>query len=80
MRKRSNNYKKAASSMDGTRSYTVDEALDLVKKTGFAKFDETVDLAFRLGVDPRHADQMIRGAITLPAGMGKSIKVGRRYL
>ena len=75
MRKRSNNYKKAVSSIDETRFYTVDEALDLVKKTGFAKFDETVDLAFRLGVDPRHADQMIRGAVTLPAGMGKNIKV-----
>ena len=53
----------------------VPEAINLCKTISFAKFDETVDLAFRLGVDPRHADQMIRGALALPAGTGKNIRV-----
>ena len=57
------------------RFYSIDEALIKAQETAFAKFDETVDLAFRLGVDPRHADQMIRGAITLPAGVGKTVRV-----
>ena len=59
----------------GERAYSIEEAVKLVKEVAFAKFDETVELAFRLGVDPRHADQMIRGAISLPSGTGKSARV-----
>lgn len=61
--------------VDRTKSYSSTEAIKLLKEVKFAKFDETVDLAFRLGVDPRHADQMIRGALALPAGTGKTVKV-----
>ena len=57
------------------RKYSVEEACALVKKAKFAKFDETVDLAVRLGVNPKHADQMVRGAIVLPHGTGKSPRV-----
>lgn len=73
--KKSKKYLEALSKVDSNKLYTVDEALTLVKEASFAKFDETVDLAFRLGVDPRHADQMIRGAIALPAGTGKTVRV-----
>ncbi|NIA16136.1 MAG: 50S ribosomal protein L1 [Nitrospiraceae bacterium] len=61
--------------LDRTRFYTLEEASTAVKKTGNAKFDETVELAFYLGVDPRHADQMVRGSISLPHGTGKSVRV-----
>jgi large subunit ribosomal protein L1 len=57
------------------KSYTLDEAVPLVKKIKFAKFDETVELHMRLGVDPKHADQMVRGTVVLPNGLGKSKKV-----
>ena len=57
------------------RSYPVREALDLVVSTGRAKFDETVDVAIRLGVNPKHADQMVRGAVSLPNGIGKARRV-----
>jgi large subunit ribosomal protein L1 len=57
------------------RKYSVEEACALVKKAKFAKFDETVDLAVRLGVNPKHADQMVRGAIVLPHGTGKTVRV-----
>lgn len=57
------------------RDYAIADAIKLAKEVSYAKFDETVDLAFRLGVDPRHADQMIRGAIALPAGTGKDVRV-----
>jgi large subunit ribosomal protein L1 len=60
---------------DKARKYTVDEAVALVKKAKYAKFDETVDLAVRLGVNPKHADQMVRGAIVLPHGTGQSVRV-----
>ena len=73
--KKSKKYLEALSKVDSNKLYTVDEALTLVKEASFAKFDETVDLAFRLGVDQRHADQMIRGAIALPAGTGKTVRV-----
>ncbi len=75
MAKQSKKYREAIAKIDSTKKYTIEEALNLVKEANFAKFDETVDLAFRLGVDPRHADQMIRGALALPAGTGKSVKV-----
>jgi large subunit ribosomal protein L1 len=57
------------------RSYALDEALPLVQKIKFAKFDETVGLSIRLGVDPKHADQMVRGTVVLPHGLGKSKRV-----
>jgi large subunit ribosomal protein L1 len=61
--------------VDQARKYTVDEACSLVKKVKTAKFDETVDLAIRLGVNPKHADQMVRGAIVLPHGTGRTVRV-----
>ena len=74
MKKQSKKFIEAQSKVED-KNYTIDEAIKLAKEVSFAKFDETVDLAFRLGVDPRHADQMIRGAIALPAGTGKSVRV-----
>lgn len=67
--------KDAISKVDRTKLYSVAEASELLKSASFAKFDETVDLAVRLGVNPRHADQMVRGAIVLPHGIGKSKRV-----
>ena len=74
-KKRSKKYRQAIEKVDHDHFYDVDKALGLLKEVAFANFDETVDLAFRLGVDPRHADQMIRGALSLPAGTGKSLRV-----
>ncbi len=65
----------AASAQVEERPYTLTEALPLVKKIKFAKFDETVELSIRLGVDPKHADQMVRGTVVLPHGLGKSKRV-----
>lgn len=67
--------KDAISKVDRQKLYTVAEASELLKSASFAKFDETVDVAVRLGVNPRHADQMVRGAIVLPHGIGKSKRV-----
>lgn len=75
MKKQSKKYTEAVSKLDPSKAYAIDEAIKTVKDVAFAKFDETVDLAFRLGVDPRHADQMIRGAIAMPAGTGKEVRV-----
>ena len=75
MKKRSPKYLEACKKVDCERLYPINDALDLVLKTSFAKFDETIEVAFRLGVDPRHADQMIRGALALPAGTGKTTRV-----
>lgn len=69
------NLKNAKAQIDRTRTYTLDEALGLLKGTAFAKFDETVDVSVRLGVDPRKADQMVRGAVVLPNGLGKNVRV-----
>jgi large subunit ribosomal protein L1 len=67
---------KAASALiDEAKAYAVEEALGLLKKLPGAKFDETVDMSLRLGVDPKHADQMVRGAIVLPHGIGKTVRV-----
>jgi large subunit ribosomal protein L1 len=67
---------KAAQALyDRAKAYPVEEALDIIKKLPGAKFDETVDMALRLGVDPKHADQMVRGAIVLPHGIGKTVRV-----
>src|ERR671932_1001046 len=57
------------------RPHSIEEAVPLMQKVKFAKFDETVELALRLGVDPKHADQMVRGTVVLPHGLGKSKKV-----
>jgi large subunit ribosomal protein L1 len=65
----------AASKQVETRPYSLTEAVPLVQKIKFAKFDETVELHMRLGVDPKHADQMVRGTVVLPNGLGKSKKV-----
>ena len=65
----------AAKAQVEERSYTLQEALPLVQKIKYAKFDETVELSIRLGVDPKHADQMVRGTVVLPHGLGKSKKV-----
>jgi len=75
MKAKSKKYLEAAKKIETAKTYSVDEGIALAKEVAFANFDETVDLAFRLGVDPRHADQMIRGAIALPAGTGKSVRV-----
>jgi large subunit ribosomal protein L1 len=61
--------------IDRSKSYTVAEAMEIVKQAPAAKFDESVDLSLRLGVDPKHADQMVRGAIVLPHGIGKAVRV-----
>ena len=68
-------YQDSAKLIDRTKLYDANEAIDLVCKTSKAKFDETVELHIRLGVDSRHADQQVRGAIVLPHGTGKSVKV-----
>ena len=70
-----NNYKEAREKIDRDQTYILDEALAMIKELSFAKFDETVDLSIRLGVDPRKADQMVRGAVVLPNGLGKTIRV-----
>jgi large subunit ribosomal protein L1 len=71
----SKRYDAAAAKVDPAKAYTVDEAITTLKAMPAAKFDESVDLSFRLGVDPKHADQMVRGAVVLPNGIGKSVRV-----
>jgi large subunit ribosomal protein L1 len=66
---------KALSPVDREKFYGVDEAIGLVKSNATAKFDETVEVALNLGVDPRHADQMVRGVVNLPKGTGKTVRV-----
>jgi large subunit ribosomal protein L1 len=68
-------YRAAEKNRDVAASYQVKQALEIVKKSAFAKFDETVEIAVRLGVDPKHADQAVRGTVVLPAGTGKSVRV-----
>jgi len=74
MRKAGKNITKARAAVE-QRPYKLDEAVPLLKKVKFAKFDETVEVTLRLGVDPKHADQMVRGTVVLPHGLGKSKKV-----
>lgn len=73
--RRSKNYKEAYKLIDRTKEYSVDEAVTLIKKTASTKFDSSVEIHVRLGVDPKHADQNIRESITLPAGTGKTVRV-----
>lgn len=75
MAKRGKKYREAAELIDQELDYTLEEACDLVKKTSKVQFDASVDLDLRLGVDPRHADQMVRGSVTLPNGTGKEVRV-----
>ena len=65
----------AAAAQVGDKQYSIEEAIPLVQKVKYAKFDETVEVAMRLGVDPKHADQMVRGTVVLPHGLGKSKRV-----
>src|SRR5450432_3458048 len=69
------NYKSAAAKVDRSKRYLLEDACKLLPETKVAKFDESVDIAVRLGVDPKHADQMVRGAVVLPHGTGKSQRV-----
>jgi large subunit ribosomal protein L1 len=75
MAKRGKKYLEAVKLVDRSKAYSVTEAIELVKKTSIAKFDATVEVAFRLGVDPKKADQQIRGAVVLPHGTGKVQRV-----
>ena len=68
-------YRAALAKVDRSQRYQLEEGLKLVRETARAKFDETVELAIRLGVDPRQADQNVRGTVTLPHGMGKAVRV-----
>src|SRR5213082_1704567 len=74
MRKSGKNVEKARKSIE-QRPYKIEDAVPLLQKVKFAKFDETVEITLRLGVDPKHADQMVRGTVVLPHGLGKSKKV-----
>jgi large subunit ribosomal protein L1 len=75
MRTHGKKYRAAAEKIDQTAVIAARQAIDLVRSSAFAKFDETVEVAVRLGVDPRHADQVVRGTVVLPAGTGKSVRV-----
>jgi large subunit ribosomal protein L1 len=75
MAKLTKKQKALAAAVDTTRLYGVDEAIATLKANAKAKFDETIEIALNLGVDPRHADQMVRGVVTLPAGTGKDVRV-----
>jgi len=68
-------YRAVLEKVDRTKRYSLREAITLAKENHYAKFDETVDMAFRLGVDPRHAEQMVRGTLVLPKGLGKKVRV-----
>ena len=71
----SKRYDAATAKIEADKPYTVEEAIATLKAMPAAKFDESVDLSFRLGVDPKHADQMVRGAVVLPHGIGKTVRV-----
>jgi large subunit ribosomal protein L1 len=75
MKTQGKRFRAAATKVDQTREYPVSEAAKLLKDSAFAKFNETVDVVVRLGVDPRHADQIVRGTVALPHGTGKSVRV-----
>ncbi len=73
--KKGKRYLEASKLIEKNKAYEVNEAMNLVLQTGTAKFDETIELHMRLGVDPKHADQQVRGVVVLPNGTGKSVKV-----
>ena len=73
--KRSKRYKTAASKIDAKKMYTISDAVDVVKSMASAKFNEAVDIAVRLGVDPKKADQAVRGTVALPHGIGRTVRV-----
>jgi len=73
--KRGKNFLKARSLKDETKEYTIEEAVKLLKEAKYAKFDESVDVAIRLGVNPKYSDQMVRGTVVLPHGTGKTKKI-----
>lgn len=75
MAKKGKRYQEVAKLVDRDRLYTPEEAIALAKKTASAKFDETVEISMKLGVDPRHADQQVRGTVILPAGTGRTVRV-----
>ncbi len=75
MAKISKRFKKAVEGVDADKAYSVDEAVKLIKARATAKFDETIEVAMNLGVDPRHADQMVRGVVSLPSGTGRTTRV-----
>ena len=75
MAKRGNKYQEALKLVDRFNKYSIDEAIELVKKTSYAKFDATVELSCRLNIDPRKAEQNLRGAVSLPNGTGKTVRV-----
>lgn len=75
MAKMGKNYLKALEKVDKQKIYRAKEALEAIKNIAYAKFDETVEVVFKLGIDPKHADQMVRGSVVLPHGLGKSVKV-----
>ena len=73
MAKKGKKYTNSSEMRDSEKAYSLDEGVELALKNKYAKFDESVDLAIRLGVDPRHADQMVRSSLVLPNGTGKTI-------
>ena len=75
MRTHGKKFQAAVAKVDRAREYPIPDAVQLVKGSSYAKFDETVDVAVNLGVDPRHADQVVRGTVVLPHGTGKSVRV-----
>ena len=75
MKKHGKKFTAARAQIAADRTYTIEQAIPLVQKVKFAKFDETIEVSLRLGVDPKHADQMVRGTVVLPHGLGKSKKV-----
>ncbi|CAM4198072.1 50S ribosomal protein L1 [Palleronia rufa] len=76
MAKLTKRQKAQSAALEGKENLSVEEAVALIKQNATSKFDETVEIAMNLGVDPRHADQMVRGTVTLPAGTGKTVRVG----
>jgi large subunit ribosomal protein L1 len=75
MVRRGKKYLEAKKKVDRTKRYPFEEALDLLPQVSYTKFDETVEVALRLGVDPRHSDQIVRGSVVLPNGLGKTVRV-----
>lgn len=75
MPKHGKQYRQAAEAVDRNKQYELREAVELVSKNSCAKFDESIDIAVRLGIDPRHADQMVRSSVVLPHGIGKEVRV-----